>query len=130
MCVSVRACMRARMYVCMYVCMYVPCCAMIVRQVRAFSIGLISSVHLTGSSVIGGAPTNSGMHLGLGMATGAAACLSAGVQQVLLPQTVHYKQHSTIHHSMLPVQKLLILSASRTVAELLGTGCSNFCGAR
>ncbi|DBB02452.1 TPA: hypothetical protein ACH3X3_011448 [Trebouxia sp. C0006] len=34
-----------------------------------------------GSSVIGGAPTNSGMHLGLGMAAGAAACLSAGVQQ-------------------------------------------------
>jgi len=32
-------------------------------------------------------------------------------------------QHTTIHHCMLPVQKLLILSSSRTVAELLGTGC-------
>ena len=76
---------------------------MTVRQVQAYSIGLISSVRVTGANVIGGAPTNSGMHLGLGMATGAAACLSAGVQQVLLPQTVHYTQHSTIHHSMLPV---------------------------
>ncbi|KAL0037636.1 hypothetical protein WJX77_005734 [Trebouxia sp. C0004] len=36
---------------------------------------------LPGSSVIGAAPTNSGMHLGLGMAAGAAACLSADMQQ-------------------------------------------------
>ncbi len=52
---------------------------------QAYSIRLISSVYVTGSSVIGAAPINSGMHLGLGMATGAAACLTAGVQQVLLP---------------------------------------------
>lgn len=34
-----------------------------------------------GSSVLGGAASNSGMHLGLGMAAGAAACFTAGVQQ-------------------------------------------------
>jgi len=51
------------------------------------------SLSVTGSGVIGAAPINSSMHLGLGMAAGAAACLSAGMQQVLLPQTVFHAAH-------------------------------------
>ena len=60
---------------------------------QAYSIGLTPSVSVTGSSVLGGAASNSGMHLGLGMAAGAAACFTAGVQQVLLPQTVFHAAH-------------------------------------
>lgn len=75
---------------------------------QAYSIGLIPSVSVTGSNVVGAAPTNSGMHLGLGMAAGAAACLSAGVQQVVLLPHFRFIHPTTIHHCMLPVQKLLI----------------------
>ena len=89
-------------------------------KIQAYSIGLTPSASVTGSSVLGGAASNSGMHLGLGMAAGAAACFTAGVQQVLLPQTVFHA--GAVCYCMLPAQSLSTPSSSRTVAELLGTG--------